>query len=68
MGQKYSDTLKGVEEIAKGLKPKSTASDLNTITPMSSAPLGGAGTGAAQQLMAELVKQKRGQYGLSLTG
>lgn len=65
-GQNYSDLLGGLGEMAKGAKPKPAATDLNTITPMSQQP--NAGIGGAQELLAQLLQNRRRNYGISLTG
>ena len=64
-GSDMQKALGGLEEVAKGLKGKeSKSSDLNTITPMSSAPLGGGGNQMGAELLGQLLAAHRRNYGV----
>jgi hypothetical protein len=66
-GQKYNEVLTGLEQIAKGAKPKASGdSGANTITPMSVQP--NAPSQVSGELMAQLLQHARRPRGLTLTG
>lgn len=60
--------IPGLEQIAKGLKPKSDESGMNTITPMSSSGIGNPNQQMGSNLLAEMLANRRRQYGMTLTG
>lgn len=67
----YQKALAGLDEIAKGVKPKSSDRDsgLNTLTPISSyGGNSGGGAGQGAQLLAALLANARRNYGTKMTG
>jgi hypothetical protein len=68
-GQDYGKLMSGLEEISKGIKPKATDPNANMLTPMSGGVDHTMGGGAAsQQLLAQMLANRRRNYGMSLTG
>lgn len=52
-------------DVAKGIKGKApTATDMNTITPMSPSPVGGGGGQMGAELLAQLLSARRRNYGV----
>jgi len=66
-GEKFNKITAGLEEMAKGLKPKAAAdTGMNTITPMSSQP--NQPSNLSAELMGQILQGRRRKYGISLTG
>jgi hypothetical protein len=65
-GQNMSELVKGLETMKKGIQNKSTATDLNTLTPMSAQP--NVPSQVSGELMAQILQNARRPRGLTLTG